>query len=256
MKVGVIFVGYGCREYIERSLQPWIDLRKRAQEANVHQILICGISLRFAGFGGEDDGTGDFLRAALVRGDIDHLIDGPNNIPETTARGMGLQWIKERGADLSVQWDADEVAWEHELNRMLGYVDQNPFIAAFRFSYRNLVFTPAQWLAEPFTPMRVHRIKFQSYEADRFYDDNSIMYRGTITRDFRQDVSFATMTIPSPILDPVHYTWLSDTEESKKRSINKVKYQTSRGWQCSFSVDENGDLIFNPDLPIPKIARD
>ncbi len=254
MRIGVIFSAYQTKEYVKQALEPWASIRlANLFKPGAHDIRICAISVRFAGFEGEDDGTQEILGKAWADGEIDHLIEEPNNIPETTARGMGLQWAKEQGCDIAIQWDADEIATIEEIERMLAYIESEPFAVAFRFAYRNLVFTPNQWLAEPFAPMRVHRLKHDSYVADKFYDDNNVLYRGTITRDFRQDVSFATLTVPETIFNPKHYTWLNDD-----RSRRKVAYQTkSRGWICSFSWDDSqGGLIFNPALPKPRIIHE
>lgn len=253
MRIGLIFSAYQTKEYVERALAPWVEYRLANLFApGAHDLRICAVSVRFAGFEGEDDGTRDILRRARDDGEIDHLIESPDNIPETTARGMGLQYLREQECDISIQWDADEVATIGEIERMLEYVEREPFVTAFKFAYRNLVFTPTQWLAEPFTPMRVHRLKHGSYVADRFYDDNNVMYKGTITRDFGQDVSFPVMTVPESIFNPRHFTWLNDDRSRKKEA-----YQRSRGWTCSFSWDDSqGGLIFNPALPKPKVIRE
>lgn len=258
-KIGVIFTGYGTRDLVEKSLNPWIDLRCQylGQFDRQTNILICGVSVKFAGFEGKDDGTRDYLRGMAADWDIDYLIDGPDNIPEIVARGMALKYLIDSGADTIIQWDSDEVTNAEELGKMLRFIDQNEFITSFRFSYKNLVFTPDQYLEEPFTPMRVHRVKNGSYIAYDFWDDNNIMYRGTITRDFRRDIGFSNLTIPPTIFNPEHWTWLSD-ERSKK----KCEYQNRRWGHCSYKWDENkNELIFNNEyfkkmnLPYPKVLK-
>jgi hypothetical protein len=258
MRVGLIFSAYQTKEYVERALQPWVYYRLgNLLTPGAHDLRICAVSVRFAGFDGEDDGTRDILRRARDEGEIDYLIEGPDNIPETTARSLGLAYLRDQNCDISIQWDADEIVTIEEIEKMLAFIEEEPFVAAFKFSYRNLVFTPKQWMAEIFTPMRVHRLKHGSYIADGFCYDNNVMYRGTITRDFRQDISFPIMTVPETLFAPLHYTWLSDTEESRGRSKRKVRYQESRNWPCSFSWDDSqGGLIFNPALPPPKVVRE
>ena len=164
---------------------------------------------------------------------------------------MAFTYLKDQGCDITVQWDADEIADEQEINRMLAFVKANEFVDCFRFSYRNLVFTRGQWLAEPFTPMRVHRIKVRGYEAERFYDDNNVAYHGTITRDILMDTQLSCLTIPPTVFNPLHYTWLND-----ERSRKKVAYQMKRWGHCSFAWDDHKGLIFNPELPPPRIAQD
>lgn len=259
MNVGVIFCGWGTKDLLDKSLTPWVNLRAQwmGQFDRCSSIVICGLSVRFAGFEGEDDGTRYILKGYRDLNEIDYLIEGPDNIPETLARGMAAKWLIEQGCDVLVQYDSDEVALEEDLSRALLFIEQNPFVAAFRFSYRNLVFTPNQWLAEPFTPMRAFRVKFNRYTAHSFYDDNNMLYQGSITRDFKRDIDLPTMTIPAELFSPKHHTWLSDTSENRERSKNKVSYQTNRGWNCSFAWDDSkGGLIFNPNLPEPKVIRE
>ena len=249
-RIGVIFCGWGTLDLIDQSLAPWLSLRMNPD----YDICIVAVSVKFAGFEGEDDGSRERLRWYKENREIDYLIDSPDDIPETQARGMALTYLKDQGCDISIMWDSDEIIDIEGLKRAIAFMEQDQFTAAWRFSYRNLVFTPNQWLADAFCPMRAHRLCFRSYMADHFYDDNNIIYRGMITRDFRHDMSFPTVTIPSTILSPTHHTWLSHTKETAARSRAKVRYQTeTRKWNCSFSWDDSqGGLIFNPVLPRPK----
>ena len=89
--------------------------------------------------------------------------------------------------------------------------------------------------------------------ADSFYEDNNILYRGTITRDFKHDISFANKTVPANICNPKHYSWL-DCERSRK----KVEYQRVRwGSACSFVWNKiENKLEFNPAMPKPKVIKE
>jgi hypothetical protein len=208
-------------------------------------IHICAISTQFAGFEGEDDGTREFLRGALERGDIDKLVDSPDGMTEVEARGKALAYLREQECDISVMWDSDEIVDIDELTRAIAFMEQDQFTAAWRFSYRNLVFNEKTWLAEPFQPMRAHRLKYHGYVADKFYDDNNILYRGTITRDFRHDVNLPTGTISPTIMNPAHYSWLQDTSERAARSRAKIFYQHRRWGHSSFRWDEDKGLAFD-----------
>jgi glycosyltransferase involved in cell wall biosynthesis len=259
VKIGVIYCGYGTKDLVARSLEPWVNLRAQymGQFDRRAAIHICAVSVRFAGFEGEDDGTCNVLREYKARGDIDHLVDGPQNVPETTARGMALTYLRDTAkADIVIQWDSDEVATEEELGRMIRFAEENPFVAWFRVAYRNLVFAPNQWLAEPFTPPRIHRISMDGYRLHSFSGDNDICYGGTITRDILPQDRFPSLTIPGTIANPAHHTWLSDTPENKVRSQAKVRYQMARWNHCSFALDSEGNLIFNPALPAPRVVRE
>lgn len=260
-KVGLIFCAYGTKDYVPQSLAPWLDIRAKwclPPDFTPPELKIAAVNVRFAGFEGEDDGTRALLRGALARGEIDHLVDSPDHIPETTARGMALQWLKRQGCDLIIMWDSDEQADVASIQRALAFINANPFAAWFRFSYRNLVFTPDQWLAEPFTPPRAFRVWSGGYEAHSFTADNDIGYVDPHEGPILHQSRFSSVTIPASIFNPAHHTWLSDTPANKARSRAKIRYQLeARGWpQCSFAWDEvNDTLIFNPALPTPKVIR-
>lgn len=242
MRIGLIYCAYGTKDLVPKSLAPWYS---------IPDTLICAVNVCFDGFEGQDDGTRDLLRRNLDAGLLDRLIDSPDGMTETEARGKALIWLEDQGCDLIIQWDSDEVASTAEIQRMLRFIDDNPFFTWFRFSYRNLVFDTSTWLAEPFTPPRAFRVHTDGYTAHSFGADNDIWYGGNITRDIIPPHRFASLTIPTAIFNPLHYTWLND-----ERSRLKVAYQTARGWQCSFAWDDSkGGLIFNPALPTPKVIR-
>ena len=261
VNIGLIFCGYGTRDLVPQSIEPWIELRSELRHSDAcSRLHICGVSVKFAGFEGQDDGTTDLLRRYRDSGDIDHLIDSPQNIPETAARGMALTWLKEQKVDVVIQYDSDEVTDIDSIRRMLGFIEQNPFIQWFRFSYRNLVFNENTWLAEAFTPPRVFRIKApDGYIAHSFSGDNDICYGHPILRNLKPQEAYPSQTVPVAVFNPKHFSWLSDTPERAARSKAKIRYQLEgRGWpQCSFSWDDSkGGLIFNPNLPEPKVVHE
>lgn len=248
-RIGIIFCGYGTVDLIDRSLSPWLSLRMNPD----YDIKICAVSVKFAGFEGEDDGTCGRLHWYKENREIDYLLHGMCNIPETQARGMALTYLKQQGCDIIVQFDSDEVTDTESLKRMLVFVNQNPWTQWFRFSYRNLVLNESTWLAEPFTPPRVHRvIAPNGYSAHSFSGDNDICYSHHIVRNLMPQDAFASQVIPPQVFSPLHYSWLNN-----ERSRLKVLYQNRRWNHCSFSWDDSqGGLIFNPALPRPKIISE
>lgn len=252
--IGVIFCGWGILDLVQRSLAPWVELRHQGG------CKICAVSVRFAGFEGEDDGTRSYLREMKEMGDIDYLIDSPDSIPEVVARGMALTYLKGQGVDAVIQFDSDEVTDTESIHRMLAFVDANPFTQWFRFSYANLVFDSKTYLADPFTPPRLHRIKApDGYTAHSFSADNDICYGHHILRNLKPQEQYPSQVIPWSIFKPLHYSWLGDTPERAARSKAKIRYQLEgRKWpQCQFSWDDSqGGLIFNPALPRPKVVRE
>lgn len=258
MRVGVIYSAYNAREYVERSLAPWVHLKYRygkmsmpvGHPKNPYSFTICAVNVRFAGFETEtEDGTRELLRAYAARGDI-HLIDAPDNVPEATARGMALSYLKGQ-VDVVWQVDADEFYTEADIHAILAYVRANPYAEWFRLSLKNYVFDEVTYLTEPFTPPRIHRVNVRGYRAHSFSGDNDIQYGGTITRDIVPQERFASVTVPESVAWIRHLTW-----QDNDRSRAKIEYQLNgRGWpQCSFAWD--GGLRFNPALPAPKTARD
>lgn len=244
MKIGLIYTAYNTAEYVEESLAPWIALKK---ELN---IAICAVCVPFAGFEHDAvDDTEDKLRAHDAAGNIDYLITEPVNIPETAARGMALQWLTEQGVDILWQLDADEICDAEGIRRAVKYLEENPLSVWFKVAYRNAVFTKNQFLAEPFTPARIHRVNHRGLVADFFWDDNNIAYRGRY--ELKKDIELACQTIPVGVFNPIHYTWLSDLRAKKK-----VEYQRRRWGHCSFRWGANG-LEFDPDYykgkPFPEM---
>lgn len=244
--IGLIFCAYGTKDYVHQSLRVWLDLR-----AAGHQVTICAVNVRFAGFEGEDDGTREVLRGYLERGYIDNLIDGPDNVPEAIARGTALQYLRDK-VDLIWMVDSDEFYTMDEINSILRYMEENPWIAWARLCFKNYVMDDKTYLAEPFTPPRVFRVWAASYRVHSFSGDNDIAYGGTITRDILSQERFASATVPKEIAWVKHLTW-----QSNDRSRRKIAYQTARwGNVCSFAWDDTqGGLIFNPALPRPKVIQ-
>ncbi len=259
MRIGIIYCAYGTKDYLKQSLSPWIDIKTLSSFAfqtdgvSPH-VSICAINVRFAGFEGEDDGTREELRGYLERGEIDHLIEGPDNIPETTARGMALRYLKDQGCDISIMVDSDEFYTIHNIGQIFEFVADNPWVQWFRVSLRNMVFDDKTWLAEPFQPPRIHRLSVEDgrYEAHSFCADNDILYGGTITRDLKPQSQFSSITIPPEVAFVRHESW-----PNSLRSKAKVEYQTRRwGNACSFSWDDQKGLIFNPTLPQPRVVTE
>ena len=253
MKIGIIYVAYNTNDLVESSLRPWIDAR--LESLGGHKYVICAVSVPFAGFPNEEeDGTTNTLRFRKHEGYIDHVIDEPRNVPETVARGMALNWLQQQDCDISWMVDGDEFYGEEEITRIAAFVGRNPFVAWFRLSLKNYVFDAHHYLADPFQPPRIHRLRVGDYKAHSFSADNDIQYGGTITRDIHSQEYFPSMTIPP------EYAWIRhESWPNSVRSKKKIKYQLQgRGWpQCSFSWDDSkGGLIFNPALPAPKVIRE
>lgn len=253
MRIGVILTGYGMLDYLDRCLDAWIDARTAHYKS--HDIVICAVSVPFAGFpDATDDGTVEELHRAKRLGDIDHVIDSPKHIPETVARSMALQWLKTQGVTHSWQVDLDEFYTLGEINGIARLVEADPWNVCWRLPLKNYVFDEHTYLAEPFQPMRIHRIdSLSGCVAEGFWGDNNVSYRDGATQALIQDILFASRTILTSTAWVKHITWQSNT-----RSRDKIRYQLeARGWpSCQFAWDPIKGLIFNPTLPAPRVLRD
>lgn len=259
MRIGLIFCAWEAYDQIGRSLGPWIAQREGPVNVG-HETVICAVSVPFKGFEqpARLDGTLDFMRQALAEDSIDHLITSDEPLTEVEARGRALRWLVDQGCDILWQADADEFPTADEILRTVRFIEARPGIAWFRGSLKNLVFTLDQHLVEPFTPPRIHRVRVDGYRAHSFWDDNNVLYGGTITRDLKKDTTFPSMTIPKAVSWTVHDTWRDNL-----RSRDKCRYQESRGWSCSFRWDETTEhLCWNEahfartGQPIPEVERD
>ncbi len=253
MKIGVIYVGFNTEEYIAGSLGPWLEAR--ASRLDGHEYVIAAVSVPFVGFDvGEMDHTYEALQLCKHTGKIDWLLAGTEPMKETEARGHALKWLVAQGVTHIVQWDSDEFPTTEQLSAILRFVAARPFVDFFRISYKNLVFTPDQYLAEPFTPPRIHKVHNGSgFLAAGFHQDNGVYYERPWSGERVLDTQLTSCTVPKHIAFVRHASWLNNS-----RSRRKISYQAARGWpNCTFAWDDTqGGLIWNPALPIPETARD
>lgn len=239
MKIGIIFCAFNAEDMLEGSLSPWVEAREK--KTGGHEFCIAAVSVPFERF--EEprmDDTLEGLRGYLDAGKIDRLIAGDQPMKETEARGRALSYLVERQCDIIWQADGDEFPTLEEIEKTLKFVEERPAIAAMKGCLKNYVFDEKTFLARPFNPMRIHRVRHGTYVADSFWDDNNVLYRGTLTRDFKKDIDFPCLTVPKTVAWTRHMSWLNN-----QRSKNKVFYQTSRSWTCSFDWDDSrGGLIW------------
>ena len=258
MKIGIIYVAYGCKDYVVPSLTPWIELKKENQDNNDAIISIAAVSMPFEKFSGTEDGTLEILHDFCAKQEVDKVFTCDFPVKETEARTKALRYFVEQGFDLIIQWDADEFATVEQLKRIIAEVEGNPFDVWFKISYKNYVCSDKTYLKSPFQPARIFRLKTNTGAiADSFWDDNNVQYR-LGTQLIRDIDAFPCNIIPKSIGWIRHLTWLNN-ERSKK----KVEYQVARGWTCSYSWNyETNQLEFNKEyykknmLPPPILLND
>lgn len=262
MTIGIIYVGFQCEDLIQRSLTPWIQAR--AARLGGADWKIAAVSLPFDGFNHEGesmDDTHKILCDCAMYGEIDYLIADTVPTKETDARGAALRWLVNEG-EVDILWmvDADEDYSLADIHAILTFVTANPWVAWYRVSLKNMVFTERQYLREPFTPPRIHRVYLPGLRASGFWDDNNVYYKGgwDHSEAIQRDIDFASLTIPETVAFVPHLSWLNNS-----RSRKKINYQLhGRGWpECSFSWDDaRGGLIFNEGyyakrgLPLPEVV--
>ncbi len=257
MRIGVLFCGWQCADLLPASLTPWVEA-KRASLGG-HSFTICAVSVPFEGFPQDEtrDTTRSILGAHAQCGEIDHVVVGDKPHKETEARGAALRWLMTQGVDIVWQVDADEVYTYDNLTSILMFVEVTPWTIWYRLSLRNAVFTPTTYLAEPFTPPRIHRVAAGFYRLHSFCDDNDLTYGGTITRDLKRQDQFASMTVPTSVAFVRHLSWLNDD-----RSRRKVAYQLTHFGHCGYRWDDQRGLCFDEafyakqGLPLPEVVAE
>lgn len=251
-KIGIIWVGFNCEDTLERSLAPWIEARK--SRLGGHEFVICAVSVPFEGFDvASHDGTRLRLYDKRQSCEIDHLIVSDEPMRETEARGAALRWLVEQGATHLWQVDADENYTTAQITAILAFVEGRP-ADWYRLCLKNQVFTPNQYLVEPFAPPRIHRVYNPGgFVAAGFHQDNNVYYERPWSGERVLDTQMASLTVPKGAAWIDHASWLNNA-----RSKAKIDYQRARGWpSCSFSWDDSqGGLIWNPSLPIPETETD
>ncbi len=262
MKIGVLFCAWQCEDLLPSSLTPWVEA-KRARLGG-HDYTICAVSVPFEGFPQDEtrDKTRSILGAAAQCGEVDHVVVTDKPLKETEARGRALQWLLAQGVDICWQADADEVYTQQDIARIVAFTQNTPDIAWYRLCLRNAVFSPPTFLAEPFTPSRIHRAHVRGYRLHSFCDDNDLLYGGTITRDLKRQDQFASMTVPASVALVRHMSWLNDLRSKRKYEYQQLRWGPPVGAGCAFRWDEAKGLVWNEDhfrltgQPIPEVIQE
>jgi hypothetical protein len=250
-KFGIIYVGYQCADLLKRSLEPWIEVHET--QLGGHEWLICAVSMPFEGFPKweHDDGTHQLLRDHAYG--LESLLTSHDPYKETVARGAALKRLVEQGCTYVWQVDSDEFYTVDQIAAITRFVEARSHVDWFRLSFKNLVFTSDQYLADPFTPPRIHKThNAGGYVAAGFHQDNNVYYERPWNQERVLDTQLPSVLVPKSVAFIAHETWLNND-----RSRRKVAYQQARGWNCSFAWDDaQGGLIFNPNLPEPEIVQE
>lgn len=238
-KIGIIFAGYNTEEYIDESIKPWIEAR--ANKLMGYEFVICAVSVPFLEYKDEPfkDGTTEALKDYYKNFKIDHLITEPIHIREHEARDLALQYLLKQNVDIVVLWDSDECATQEQIEEILIKVELDKWTSWFSIQYRNFAFDKNTYLAEPFTPPRIFRVKTSSCKLLAFAWDNDPTYQTENGKGISYKELPTKLIRNSPIN---HYSWIGETAK------RKIEYQKNHfGGSCSYRWDDINGLSFNEE---------
>ena len=241
MKIGLIYTSYNCQEYLDDSLNPWLELKKEIGD----NLLIAGVSvpfLEYKGFQEEDNVTPDFLESVC-----DYTVLSPKYIKEAEARDIAFQWLKTQNVDYYILADGDEIFDLNQIKNMIKFIKNNSFITWFSIAYKNYIWDKKHYIEEPFCPPRIFKSDSGIYIANKIFHDNDVAYHGKITRNIKSYKQFSSMCVPANIINPHHYTWLNNNRSKLKCAYQLAHFGENPG--CSYRWDEKTESVqFNEDF--------
>jgi len=255
MRVGIVFCSYGMPELLTESLTPWINARTAKLGGN--EFVISAISVPFKEYKGkiqEDMETAERLNAYKASGWIDYAFSEPKWEEEKTVRNTALHLLLEE-AKCDTIWlaDGDELYQLVEIERIMAFIQANPFTVWFRGSLKNYIFDQNTFLKEPFNPPRGYRVNPKGYRLYGFRFDNEMIYtesnpannpaEGKIARIVDHE-ELPCLTIPKSVAWTFHSTWLSNEKSRLKSEYLLTRWGSSF---CSYLWDyQKNCLVFNP----------
>jgi len=243
MKIGVVVVGYRC-ERLNEVLAPWVDLKHGLQDdlggfiSNKPENLdvqICWVSSVFkdSGYGEYDnEANANILRFYEQSGAIDKFIEiKDHQIKDFESRAIAWDYLKSTNPDIVIQLDGDEFWTYKEIQKALGFVKRNPYVSCFRVRFKNYL-GPIEdkTYVTDFSPLRIINNKLNGGIKQWYHDNDAEMNDGSRTE------TLATLTIPSQICFPAHYSWTYGKDPT--RIINKEKFQRKTLGVCSYKWNE------------------
>lgn len=224
MRIGVLLSAYNSENFIDKCLEPWLNLRK---ELDV--IIGCnsGMYKEYINFGFKPKNKGTLYK--LINYDLDFLIStGPNALlGENDSKNSILDRLKNL-CDIVWIVDSDEFYSEIDIKNIVDYINQNPEFDWYSINFKNYTFTERTFM-DGFCPPRIFRTD-RNGGIDKFYFDNHILYN-----DGNAFENKSNKSIPRNIAWIEHYSWLNKDTGSKE----KIDYQNQRfGGGCAFKWNE------------------
>jgi len=253
MKLGIIISVYNGIEFIEECLKDWISLKSELD------IKIAIIDCLFANFEGNtpnsNDGTVELLEKYLKEKKIDFFQKLKPNLKENEARNVGIQYLLNEDVTHVITTAPDEIFTKKDIQKLFNYLKDDKEHALYFLNYKNYIGNKNSYILG-FCPKRIWVTQFHNFLFNGLRFDDDGMFYDVYTKNILKDDMFPSAIVPD--LQIKHYSWL-DGETSKK----KIEYQKSRGWLCSYKIDENNKISFNdefynqnPNIKVPKIYHD
>lgn len=246
-KIGIIFASLTDTEYVEKSIEPWLQIKQEKPE----NLIICAVSAFFKEYNQnipEEQTTRPYLRGLLKDKKIDYLIDGPDGLLlEHELRNIALQFLlNNHKLDYIFIVDGDEFYSVDGIKKITRYITLDEFVVWYKVHYKNILFNGDVY-TNGFAPPRIFKVKVGDLLLSRCYWDNDMIYKKALSDKTFEEVAYTKLPsqkIPDSIHRPLHYTWLNN-----ERSRDKIQYQKKRGWLCSYEWDyKNNQLIFNKEF--------
>lgn len=237
IKIGVVAVGYQCEQYLDKVLEPWINLKLKSTDLD---IKICATTALFKekhelGFKYDNKTTEDILSNYKKNKCIDEFVVVKEPILDFESRNYCWRYLCDFDLDLTWQLDLfDELYTEENIFRILTYIKNNEFVDWYRVNFKNYIGDTKHYI-EGFAPPRIHWVN-RNGGIDKWYWDNNLQYKNK-----KRDIEVTSVTIPKHIAMVKHYSWCGSAEFLKA----KIAYQKKAINCCSYEYSEEKGLIFD-----------
>ena len=226
---------YNGMEFLEECLSHWISLRDRLN------IQIAIVDCLFDKFYGEtlnsNDGTVELLQQYLAEGKIDFFDRLPPNLQENQARNVAIKYLISQNVTHVLTTAPDEIFDTNNILKIFNHLSQEQRNALYYIDYKNYIGNKKTYILG-FCPKRIWKTKHQSYVFNGLIHDDDGVFYDLDKRKMVPDNLLPHQTIPN--LQVKHYSWL-DGESSRK----KIEYQTARGWLCSYTINDDNQVLMN-----------
>ena len=244
MKIGILLTCYNCEAYVDKCIEPWMNLKDR-----YNFVFSCNSGMFKDYFDLGIPENNQVTLEKLIEHKLDFLVttSGRNLLDEDSSRNLSLDFLKKQDCDLLVYLDGDEIYTETQIISILEFIQNNPEFDQYVICFKNYTINQDLFLNN-FIRKSIYWMKRYG-GINRFYFDQDFIYNDP------NSIYTNTTVIPREIAFVDHYSWLSDDP----RTRIKIKYQNTRyvghnsdipeNLRCSFVWDEKRNkLDFNKDF--------